>query len=227
MCRVLVLEFFIDNVNVEEFKGKRVLEVGSKYLNGSVRPFIESFLGPKEYIGVDVEPGKFVDIVIPVEKLSDYFGPESFDVVISTETIEHVRDWRTAINTMKGMLRPNGYIFITTVGRGFPYHGYPNDFWRYELDDMRKIFSDFDVLVLKRDIECGTLLKAKKPSIWKPRDLSNIALYSMLTGGRTANIPDITDMASSRRLALRVLNSDYGLLLPGTILEFLIKRFAT
>ena len=53
MCRVLVLEFFMDNVNVEEFKDKRVLEVGSKYVNGSVRPFIERFLGPKEYIGAD------------------------------------------------------------------------------------------------------------------------------------------------------------------------------
>ena len=33
-----VIEFFIDNVKTEEFANKRVLEVGSKYVNGSVRP---------------------------------------------------------------------------------------------------------------------------------------------------------------------------------------------
>jgi hypothetical protein len=33
---VPVLEFFIDNVDIQEFRDKRVLEVGSKYVNGSV-----------------------------------------------------------------------------------------------------------------------------------------------------------------------------------------------
>jgi len=36
MCRILVIEFFIENVRFEEFKDKRVLEVGSRYVNGSV-----------------------------------------------------------------------------------------------------------------------------------------------------------------------------------------------
>jgi len=43
MCHMSVIEFFIYNIKYEEFKGKRILEVGSKYLNGSVRPLIENF----------------------------------------------------------------------------------------------------------------------------------------------------------------------------------------
>jgi len=64
---VAVLDFFLRNVDCEEFNGKRVLEVGSKFVNGSVRPLVERFCKPKEYIGIDVEPEKYVDIVLPVE----------------------------------------------------------------------------------------------------------------------------------------------------------------
>jgi len=51
MCNVAVIEFFVESVEREEFEGKRVLEVGSKYVNGSVRPLIERFLKPKRVRG--------------------------------------------------------------------------------------------------------------------------------------------------------------------------------
>lgn len=110
MCNVAVIEFFITNITNEEFKGKRVLEVGSKYVNGSVRPLIEKFASPREYIGIDIEPGRYVDIVLPAERLVEHFGEEAFDVVISTELLEHVHDWRVVVNNMKGVLRRGGYI---------------------------------------------------------------------------------------------------------------------
>ena len=87
-----VLDFFMRTVDCGEFNDKRVLEVGSKFVNGSVRPLIERFCQPKEYIGVDIEPGKYVNVVLPAERLVDYFGPESFDVVVPTEVVEHVLD---------------------------------------------------------------------------------------------------------------------------------------
>jgi len=52
---VAVIEFFIEEVKTEGFRDKRILEVGSKYVNGSIRPLIEKFLSPSEYIGVDIE----------------------------------------------------------------------------------------------------------------------------------------------------------------------------
>jgi hypothetical protein len=52
MRRMEVIEFFIDNIKIEEFDGKRVFEVGSKHVNGSMRPLIERFCSPMEYIGV-------------------------------------------------------------------------------------------------------------------------------------------------------------------------------
>jgi len=64
MCNVEVVEFFIENVEIEEFEGKRVLEVGSKHINGSIRPFIERFMKPKEYVGVDVESGRKIGRIL-------------------------------------------------------------------------------------------------------------------------------------------------------------------
>jgi len=206
MCRMEVIEFFIDNIKIEEFKGKRVLEVGSKYVNGSVRPLIEHFCSPREYVGVDIEAGKFVDVILPAEKLVEYFGPESFDVLITTETLEHVQNWRLAINNMKSVLRRGGYIYITTVCYGFPYHAYPYDFWRYEIEDMKKIFSDFEIIRLIKDHKAsGIFLKAKKISNTLI-DLSNIALYSMILGKRTTLIPEISNMPLQKRLTLKLLS---------------------
>ena len=39
---------------------------------------------------MDIEPGRFVDLVLPAERLVEYFGRESFDVVIAMELLEHV-----------------------------------------------------------------------------------------------------------------------------------------
>jgi len=197
-----VIEFFIKNIKISEFKGKRVLEVGSRYVNGSVRPLIQRFCSPKEYIGVDIEEGKFVDLVLPAEKIVEYFGPESFDVVISAELLEHVKDWRRVINNLKNVVRRGGYIYITTRSRGFGYHGYPYDFWRYEIDDMKKIFSDFDIIVIEKDPARGVFLKARKPKKYIPNNLSDISLYSMILGRKTKIIPEINEMPLSRKFLL-------------------------
>ena len=208
MCNVAVIEFFIEHAEPTEFHGKRVLEVGSKYVNGSVRPFMERFLKPDEYIGIDIEPGKFVDMVVPAEDIVKRFGEESFDVIISTELLEHVRDWRVVINNMKASVKREGYVYITARSHGFPYHGSPHDFWRYEADDIRRIFSDFDIITLTKDHEFpGVFLKAKKPTAYTPTDLSNIAIYSIVLGKRTFNISSMKDMPFAKRLKLKFSSS--------------------
>ena len=190
IMNIAVLEFFIENAQKKEFENKRILEVGSKYVNGSVRPLIEKFFNPEEYIGVDIEKGKFVDIVCDAENLVDYFGKETFDVVISTEVLEHVKDWRKVINNMKEVLKLSGYIYITTCSKGFPYHGYPYDFWRYEIEDLKEIFKDFEIIKLEKDSEAPSIfLKARKPKDYAESvDLSEIWLYSIILGKRTKEI---------------------------------------
>jgi len=194
------MEVFIENMKESEIKNKRVLEVGSRYVNGSVRPFIEKWLKPREYTGIDIEAGKYVDILLTAEKLVEYFGSESFDAVICANVIEHVKDWRLVIENMKEVLKKGGYIYITAPSIGFTYHAFPFDFWRYEIKDIRKIFSDFQITVLKNYEPFGIFLKAYKPLDYQPNEIREYALYSVILGKRATSLHDVTDMPITRRL---------------------------
>ncbi|MCX7615947.1 MAG: class I SAM-dependent methyltransferase [Patescibacteria group bacterium] len=203
---ISVIEFFVSEVNPKEFSNKKVLEVGSRYINGSIRPIVERLLNPKEYIGIDIQPGKFVDIILPAENLVDRFGKNAFDVIIALELLEHVKDYKLVIENMKEVLRPNGFVYISTRSYGFPYHGYPYDFWRYEINDMENLFADFEVIALKNDPEAkGVFLKAKKPQNYKKVDISDYKLYSILLGKRTDKIVKEKDCSLFRRLLINTI----------------------
>jgi len=165
-----------------------VIEIGAVDINGSLRPDVEA-LGPSEYLGIDIAEGPGVDEVCNVYDLVERYGPESFDVAISSEMIEHVHDWRKAISQIKQILRPEGVLVMTTRSIGFPYHDYPYDYWRYELDDMRAIFSDMTIEALEPDTDDpGVLVKARKPEGFVENDLSEHALYSMIINDRSKSI---------------------------------------
>ncbi len=165
-----------------------MIEIGAVDINGSLRPDVEA-LGPSEYLGIDIAEGPGVDEVCNVYDLVERYGPESFDVAISSEMIEHVHDWRKAISQIKEILRPGGVLVMTTRSIGFPYHDYPFDYWRYELDDMRAIFSDMTIEALEPDTDDpGVLVKARKPEGFVENDLSEHALYSMIINDRSKSI---------------------------------------
>jgi cyclopropane fatty-acyl-phospholipid synthase-like methyltransferase len=205
MCTVSALQFFMESTKPTEFNSKKILEVGSRYVNGSIRPLIENFSSPAKYIGVDISPGKMVDEILPAEKVLEHFGAESFDVIISTELLEHVMDWRVVINGLKATLKRGGCLYLTTRSFGLGYHGYPFDFWRFEIKDMEQIFSDFEIMTLQKDSECpGVFIKAKKPDKFAAADLSGIALFSMVLGKRTKEIVSISSMPLGRKFSIKL-----------------------
>jgi hypothetical protein len=76
---------------VKKHSGKltgKVFEVGSYNVNGGVRDIIPDLLG------IDLRKGPGVDLVCPVEDLHKHYGNESFDACVSTDTLEHVQDWK-------------------------------------------------------------------------------------------------------------------------------------
>ena len=102
MCNASCIIFGATNLNKEQVEGKSILEVGSYDINGSLRPIIESW-APAEYVGGDIEEGPGVDLVCNVEDIIGRFGKERFDIVISTELLEHVTDWQKVISNIKNV----------------------------------------------------------------------------------------------------------------------------
>jgi SAM-dependent methyltransferase len=169
-----VMIFGAEVLVAADVRGKHVLEVGSMNVNGSLRGHVLA-LGPASYVGVDFMAGAGVDVLCDARQLEQRFGKEVFEVVISTEMLEHAEDWRGAISSMKSVLRPGGIFLLTARGPGFPLHGYPHDWHRFTVHDFRQMFADFEVCLLKDDPQHpGVLLLARKPLAWHPVNLANI-----------------------------------------------------
>jgi SAM-dependent methyltransferase len=179
MCDENCLQFLQSELPATVLPGASILEVGARDVNGSIRPYIESFR-PQSYLGVDLQPGPKVDDIVNVTDLVSRFGTAKFDVVISTEMLEHVLDWRLAVHNLKQVLRPGGILALTTRTIAFPYHEFTDDFWRYEPCDFDLIFADFEILCLQRLPACGVGLIAKRPMATdRLVDLDRIELYSV------------------------------------------------
>ncbi len=141
MCHPTCINFGKNSITREEINGKDVVEVGSFYVNGSLRDIVEG-LGPARYVGVDIIPGPGVDEVCDARELLDRYGEASFDVLISTELLEHVRDWRKVISNFKRILRPGG-VALASTRFIYRYHPDPHDYYRFAPDSLSYLFSGF------------------------------------------------------------------------------------
>jgi len=93
----------------ERFIRAKVLEVGSYNVNGSAREFFDRC----DYLGCDWRSGPGVDVIGFAHQLG--FADGSFDVVVSTECLEHDIHWRDTLNAMRRMLRRDGLLIVTVA----------------------------------------------------------------------------------------------------------------
>jgi len=185
MCSRADIEFGRVVIKKDDVKGKSIIEVGAYDMNGSLRPHVQS-LNPAKYVGVDIAAGPGVDFVANVTYLLNHFEYGSFDMVIATEVLEHVKDWRKAVSNIKHIIKPGGIVIITVPSNGCGFHGCPEDHWRYEIEDIKTIFSDFIIEELWKSPEGeGVFLKAKRPDNLIEFDTSNYKLYSIIKRRRT------------------------------------------
>ena len=109
-CKSLKLKF------KDYFINKRVLEIGSYNVNGTIRDLFENC----DYIGVDIAPGNCVDVV---SKAHEYKSDELFDVVCSCEMLEHDMYLDLSLKNMVNLLKPNGLFFFTCATENRAEHG--------------------------------------------------------------------------------------------------------
>jgi len=169
------------NLKKEEVFNKKVIEIGAYNVNGTIRPTIEKY-SPESYLGTDIEEGPGVDMVVWGENLVETFSKDSFDLVVTCDALEHVYNLKEVISNIKGVLKPGGYLYLTLPSTAFPFHAYPNDYWRFEKEDLEFIFSDLSIESLEVFTDSpGVFMKARKKVNFSETDISNYKLYSILT----------------------------------------------
>lgn len=129
---MLRMKCFVDNYVVGG-KGKKVLDIGSYDVCGSYKMLFSGI--DIKYIGLDIERGPNVDIVMDELYSWDALQDEEFDYIISGQAFEHIEyPWLT-IKEMYKKLKPDGIICVIAPN-GLLEHKFPLDCYRYYADGM-------------------------------------------------------------------------------------------
>lgn len=97
-------------------EGKRILEIGSRNVNGSPRQLCT---GAAAYVGIDRLPGRDVNVVCDAMVYASF---DPFDIVICAEVLEHAADPPAVIACACRSLVPGGVLILTAAGEGREPH---------------------------------------------------------------------------------------------------------
>lgn len=116
----------------KRFTGVKVVDFGSMDINGNNRYLFSD----SDYTGVDIGEGPNVDIVCPAHE----FKGEGYNVVISTEMLEHDKHYAKSLENMVRILKPGGLLIVSCATEPRREHGttrtspksspYTNDYYK-------------------------------------------------------------------------------------------------
>lgn len=118
-------------------KNLRVLEIGSRSVVSNA--LWKSVIPDCRYTGFDVLDGENVDVVGDAHRLSEYFEPHSFDLVISFAVFEHLAmPWIVAEEISK-ILDVGGHLCVETHF-SFSEHELPWHFFQFNSRALELLF---------------------------------------------------------------------------------------
>ena len=98
------------------------------------------------YIRADIPPGDGLDLTLDADGLLPGEPDASYDVVLSTQVLEHVPDAPRYLAEAFRLLRPGAALILTTHGL-IPEHGCPYDFTRWTSDGLARAMTDAGFVV--------------------------------------------------------------------------------
>jgi SAM-dependent methyltransferase len=99
----------------------------------------------EDVVNLEIVAYPTTDVVGASEHLP--FADESFDLVISSAVLEHVRDPFRSANELMRVLKPGGKIFAA-VPFLQPYHAYPHHYYNMTSEGLRNLFAPLEVIEL-------------------------------------------------------------------------------
>ncbi|HEX4138882.1 MAG TPA: class I SAM-dependent methyltransferase [Candidatus Methylacidiphilales bacterium] len=100
-------------------------------------PYREILPDLRPYIRADIPPGEGLDLTLDADGLLPDEPAAGYDLVLSTQVLEHVPDPARYLAEAYRLLRPGGALILTTHGL-IPEHGCPYDFYRWTADGLAR-----------------------------------------------------------------------------------------
>jgi len=135
-----------------------ILDVGSKdYAN---TPDYRLLFPGCEYVGIDLEEGKGVDVVLDLtsdfDLVSEKLGGKRFKTVFCFSILEHCKNPFKMCSNISQLLDKNGILFVS-VPFCHQIHMYPSDYWRFTTDGVRVLFPELDFDTYVGNISTGNI----------------------------------------------------------------------
>lgn len=165
------MKWFIDHYVKKE--GAKVLDVGSYDVNGSYKQLFDGL--NIRYVGLDIESGPNVDVVMESPYSWDNLEDDEFDYIISGQAFEHIEyPWLT-IKEIYKKLKIGGVVCIIAPNSA-PEHKYPFDCYRYYADGFRALANWAGLTVL--DVSVAGIPSRDVSPEWDYRD-NDVCLIAM------------------------------------------------
>lgn len=131
-----------------------LVEFGAQDVNGTIRdlPILQVPTG-LDYIGVDLAPGKGVDLVMDARYITpDDLGDRQAHIVVCTNVFEHDERWDELVAAAYRILVPGGWFIVQCAGPGFQVHSGRSESLELEPDEWyRNVPHDVLREVLRRE----------------------------------------------------------------------------
>lgn len=104
---------------------------------------------------MDIRRGTGVQLLSDIQALA--LAENTFDAVVCTEVLEHLREPQAAIDEMYRVLKPGGALLLTTRFL-FPIHDAPHDYFRFTKYGLQYLLRRFEIVELQEETTTlGTL----------------------------------------------------------------------
>jgi 2-polyprenyl-3-methyl-5-hydroxy-6-metoxy-1,4-benzoquinol methylase len=144
----VLLESFI--AKQKHHAGLTVADVGCYDEALTYKEIVERY--GHHYIGIDCRAGKNVDFVTDTDFEWKNVPKETFDIVITGQTLEHIAQPWVWICRLASLLKPGGLVWICAPNT-WEFHEVPIDCWRVWPDGMKALlkWGGFEVVEVGKE----------------------------------------------------------------------------
>ena len=126
-----------------EENGCKILDIAPQNYKGARQYFKNSFIET-----LDIEATSGATYIADLCNCREIIAQNSYDLIFCTEVLEHTLQPFSAVDCIYHMLKPGGYVFVSTP-YNFRIHGPLPDCWRFTEYGLKELFKKFDIIEIK------------------------------------------------------------------------------